>query len=240
MSEFVESDYESTDVRRGGHSDFRHTAISVDFTSPIAGPLTVTDLREAVAVLGELPQVGAGWGIELDKRSYTVTMTVSERAVQTEPVLGLALGKRTFCEVCRTHYPDLARHDYERHGMDPATLTEGKNPAGYRSPGSTAGELPVRQELLGVPADERLSAPIEWLDLTVRAFNVCKREGLHTVADLVSRYSAAELVELRNFGQRGVDELRGKLAQLGLKLRGEDAQMDLIVVDPRIQDHPNC
>src|SRR6266581_4524615 len=43
------------------------------------------------------------------------------------------------------------------------------------------------------------SMPIEELDLTVRSYNCLKREGIHTVGELVGR-SEADLLDIRNFG----------------------------------------
>ncbi|MBZ4486706.1 DNA-directed RNA polymerase subunit alpha [Microbacterium sp. cx-55] len=62
------------------------------------------------------------------------------------------------------------------------------------------------------------SVLIEELDLTVRSFNCLKRDGIHTVAELVTR-SEEQLMRIRNFGQRSVDEVKDKLANLGLSLR---------------------
>ena len=62
--------------------------------------------------------------------------------------------------------------------------------------------------------------PIEDLDLTVRSYNCLKREGIHTVGELVSR-SEADLLDIRNFGAKSIDEVREKLHELGLSLREE-------------------
>src|ERR1700749_965444 len=62
------------------------------------------------------------------------------------------------------------------------------------------------------------SMPIEDLDLTVRSYNCLKREGIHTVGDLVGR-SEADLLDIRNFGSKSIDEVKVKLAGLGLSLK---------------------
>ena len=62
------------------------------------------------------------------------------------------------------------------------------------------------------------SMPIEDLDLTVRSYNCLKREGIHTVGELVGR-SEADLLDIRNFGSKSIDEVRVKLAGLGLSLK---------------------
>ncbi|SHG04026.1 DNA-directed RNA polymerase subunit alpha [Jatrophihabitans endophyticus] len=62
------------------------------------------------------------------------------------------------------------------------------------------------------------SMPIEDLDLTVRSYNCLKREGIHTVGELVGR-SEADLLDIRNFGSKSIDEVKVKLAGLGLALK---------------------
>ena len=61
------------------------------------------------------------------------------------------------------------------------------------------------------PTDAALAAdmalPIEDLDLTVRSYNCLKREGIHTVGELVAR-SEADLMDIRNFGAKSIDEAR--------------------------------
>ena len=63
-----------------------------------------------------------------------------------------------------------------------------------------------------------LALPIEDLDLTVRSYNCLKREGIHTVGELVSR-SEADLLDIRNFGAKSIDEVKAKLVGMGLQLR---------------------
>ncbi len=69
-----------------------------------------------------------------------------------------------------------------------------------------------------VYAAEQLSTPIEQLDLTVRSYNCLKREGVHTVGELLAR-SEADLMDIRNFGAKSIDEVKAKLHSLGLSLK---------------------
>ena len=61
---------------------------------------------------------------------------------------------------------------------------------------------------------------IEELELSVRSYNCLKREGVETVGELISR-TETELLNTPNFGKKSIDEVRDRLARLGLKLRGE-------------------
>jgi DNA-directed RNA polymerase subunit alpha len=63
-----------------------------------------------------------------------------------------------------------------------------------------------------------LATPIEELDLSVRSYNCLKREGINTVSELVA-LSETQLMNIRNFGQKSVDEVRDKLTELGLSLK---------------------
>ena len=63
-----------------------------------------------------------------------------------------------------------------------------------------------------------LSIPVEDLDLSVRSYNCLKREGINTVSELVA-LSETQLMNIRNFGQKSVDEVRDKLIEMGLSLK---------------------
>lgn len=62
-----------------------------------------------------------------------------------------------------------------------------------------------------------LSMSIAELELSVRATNCLESEGITTVADLVRR-TEEELLEVRNFGQTTLTEVKKKLEELGLWL----------------------
>lgn len=69
------------------------------------------------------------------------------------------------------------------------------------------------------------SLPIEDLELTVRSYNCLKREGVHTVGELVAR-TESDLLDIRNFGQKSIDEVKVKLHALGLALKDSPASFD--------------
>jgi DNA-directed RNA polymerase subunit alpha len=70
-----------------------------------------------------------------------------------------------------------------------------------------------------------LALPIEDLDLTVRSYNCLKREGVHTVGELVNR-SEADLLDIRNFGSKSIDEVKAKLVSMGMSLKDSPAGFD--------------
>jgi DNA-directed RNA polymerase subunit alpha len=65
---------------------------------------------------------------------------------------------------------------------------------------------------------ERIAeANIEELDLTVRAFNCLKRAGISKVGEILERLERdeEELLAIRNFGQKSLEELKGNLEAKG-------------------------
>jgi DNA-directed RNA polymerase subunit alpha len=95
-----------------------------------------------------------------------------------------------------------------------------------------ARELNVEAEGIDIgpsPVDEQLAAdlalPVEDLQLTVRSYNCLKREGIHTVGELISR-SEQDLLDIRNFGAKSIDEVKAKLVGMGLALKDSPPGFD--------------
>ena len=65
--------------------------------------------------------------------------------------------------------------------------------------------------------DRKLNMSLAELDLSVRATNCLETEGITTVRELVLR-SPEELLEVRNFGETTLREVRSKLEERGLTL----------------------
>lgn len=63
-----------------------------------------------------------------------------------------------------------------------------------------------------------MDIPIEDLELTVRSYNCLKRQGINTVEELLD-YSEADLLNIRNFGAKSIEEVKDKLQQLGYGLK---------------------
>jgi len=68
-----------------------------------------------------------------------------------------------------------------------------------------------------LPNSPNLMLPIEDMDLSVRSYNCLKREGVATVGELVTK-TEQDLLDIRNFGQKSIDEVKGKLQEMGLSL----------------------
>ena len=131
------------------------------------------------------------------------------------------------------------RTDFDRLVIDVATKPCMRPRDAMASAGKTlvelfslAHELNIDAEGIDIgpsPADafqaEQLSTPIEQLDLTVRSYNCLKREGIHTVGELISR-SEADLLDIRNFGAKSIDEVKVKLVSLGLALKDSPPGFD--------------
>lgn len=66
--------------------------------------------------------------------------------------------------------------------------------------------------------------PIEKLDLTPRAYNSLKRANISKVGELLEM-SEEELLSVRNFGKKSLDELRDRLAQNGLLAEAADSPL---------------
>jgi DNA-directed RNA polymerase subunit alpha len=79
---------------------------------------------------------------------------------------------------------------------------------------------PFEPESLSPDEQALLSKPISDLSLSVRARKCMIRLGISIVGDLV-RKTGDELLECKNFGVTSLNEVRDKLASLGLKLRGD-------------------
>lgn len=81
-----------------------------------------------------------------------------------------------------------------------------------------------KEESIFAPEEEaeniELEKRVEDLDFSVRSYNCLKRSDIHTVKQLVG-FSEKDLLNIRNFGQKSIDEVKAKLASMGLGLRQE-------------------
>ena len=71
------------------------------------------------------------------------------------------------------------------------------------------------------PSDEKekvLEMNIDELELSVRSYNCLKRAAINTVEELCNK-SEDEMMKVRNLGHKSLEEVKAKLAQLGLGFR---------------------
>jgi len=81
----------------------------------------------------------------------------------------------------------------------------------------TKKDEPIFEEL--EEEDKQQEYPsIEELELSVRAYNCLKREGVDTVEKLLE-YTEDELLDIRNFGQKSIQEVKDKIKSLGLSFK---------------------
>lgn len=69
------------------------------------------------------------------------------------------------------------------------------------------------------------SMPIEDLRFSVRSYNCLKRQEIHTVGEL-AECTESDLLDIRNFGQKSINEVKIKLAGLGLTLKDAPEDFD--------------
>jgi DNA-directed RNA polymerase subunit alpha len=71
---------------------------------------------------------------------------------------------------------------------------------------------------VGLGKNTELEKQVEDLDLSVRSYNCLKRAGIHSVRQLVE-FSENDLLNIRNFGAKSIEEVKDKLQSMGLSLK---------------------
>jgi DNA-directed RNA polymerase subunit alpha len=85
----------------------------------------------------------------------------------------------------------------------------------------------VREEASEEEAGEKtevekvLEMPTEELELSMRSFNCLKRAGINTVGELIQK-TEEEISKVRNMGKKSLEEVKNKLAEMGLAFRPEE------------------
>ncbi|HTN74112.1 MAG TPA: DNA-directed RNA polymerase subunit alpha C-terminal domain-containing protein [Pirellulaceae bacterium] len=159
-----------------------------------------------------------------DRLSHVLNIPVSdfELSVRSRNCLQ-KMGVRTLGDLCRTTEQELLasknfgetslveiRDMLASKGLELGQFAFEKAPA---EPVYEAGNMSPDEQAL-------LDRPIADLNLSVRARKCMVRLGMTTLADLV-RKTQDDLLECKNFGVTSLNEVREKLTELGLKLRGE-------------------
>lgn len=130
----------------------------------------------------------------------------------------------------RTNYDKLVMEVWTNGRLSPQmAIVEGAkilrkhlNPfVEYSEPGP---ELPVDEHGEAIGGDQmdqelerKLNMSLAELELSVRATNCLESEGITSVRDLVIR-TEEELLEVRNFGETTLKEVKGKLQERGMSL----------------------
>jgi DNA-directed RNA polymerase subunit alpha len=173
---------------------------------------------------------------------------MAEENVETEREIGLIPVDSSFSPVVRvkyeiedtrvgqrTNYDKLIMEVWTNGTVSPQmAIVEGAkilrkhlNPfIQYAEPGPEIGLDDKREEvssgdIVDVEMERKLSLSLAELELSVRATNCLESEGITTVRDLVIR-TDEELLEVRNFGETTLKEVKSKLQErnlhLGMKL----------------------
>ena len=89
-------------------------------------------------------------------------------------------------------------------------------------PADAAGAKSPAAEKAGAQRGKVLEMTIEELDLSVRSNHCLKRANINTVADLISK-TEGEITGIRNLGRVALEEIKHRLAMMGLALAGDDS-----------------
>ena len=76
------------------------------------------------------------------------------------------------------------------------------------------------EQAIGGVSIEQYEMPLEQLGLSPRVFNCLRRNKMSKVGELLEK-SQKDLLSLKKFGRKSVEELQGQLEKMGLSLRSE-------------------
>jgi len=82
---------------------------------------------------------------------------------------------------------------------------------------AVAQETPVQDDTEDKETVAKLEQGVEMIELSARASNCLKVAGIRTIGELVSR-TEEDLLKVKNFGQKSLDEIKEKLVEMGLSL----------------------
>ncbi len=78
-----------------------------------------------------------------------------------------------------------------------------------------------------------LSTPIEQIELTVRSTNCLRNAKIKTIGQLIKK-SEEEMLEMKNFGRKSLDEIKAKLNEYGLWLGMSDSELKNVKIKKEI------
>jgi DNA-directed RNA polymerase subunit alpha len=215
---------------------FARHALTLKLVKRGAGPVTAADIGESADVEIVNPDLVL-LTLDSDSGSIEMDLTVESGmgyrpAEHTEEMpIGVVPVDAIFSPVRRVNYQVEKTRVGQMTNYDKLTLeieTDGTTTA--EAALSQAADILVREfgrfAQIGRPAapmsDESpvapsanlLDAPIEELDLPMRAYNSLKRNSITKIGQVLS-LSDDEFLRMRNFGQKSLDELKERLALRG-------------------------
>lgn len=225
---------------------FARHALTLKLVKRGAGPVTAADINESADVEIVNPELVL---LTLDSDSGSIEMDLTVEtgmgyrpAEHTEEMpIGVIPVDAIFSPVRRVNYQVEKTRVGQMTNFDKLSLeieTDGTTTA--QAALSEAAEILVREfsrfaeigrpaaaggaeEVPAAPSANLLDAPIEELDLPMRAYNSLKRNSITKIGQVLS-LSDEEFLRMRNFGQKSLDELKERLALRGF-ISPEQASM---------------
>ncbi len=224
---------------------FARHALTLKLVKRGAGPVTAADIHESADVEIVNPDLVL---LTLDSDSGSIEMDLTVEtgmgyrpAEHTEEMpIGVIPVDAIFSPVRRVNYQVEKTRVGQMTNFDKLSLeieTDGTTTA--QAALSEAAEILVREfsrfaeigrpstggteDVPAAPSANLLDAPIEELDLPMRAYNSLKRNSITKIGQVLS-LSDEEFLRMRNFGQKSLDELKERLALRGF-ISPEQASM---------------
>jgi DNA-directed RNA polymerase subunit alpha len=215
---------------------FAKHALTLKLVKRGAGPVTAADISESADVEIVNPELVL---LTLDSDSGSIEMDLTVEtgmgyrpAEHTEEMpIGVVPVDAIFSPVRRVNYQVEKTRVGQMTNFDKLMLeieTDGTTTA--QAALSQAADILVREfgrfaeigrpamassdEAPVAPSANLLDAPIEELDLPMRAYNSLKRNSITKIGQVLS-LSDDEFLRMRNFGQKSLDELKERLALRG-------------------------
>ncbi|MEO5986352.1 MAG: DNA-directed RNA polymerase subunit alpha [Candidatus Limnocylindria bacterium] len=216
---------------------FAHHPVTLKLVKRGAGPVTASDITESADVEIVNPELVL---LTLDSDAGAIEMDLTVEtgmgyhpAEHTEDMpIGVVPVDAIFSPVRRVNYQVEKTRVGQMTNYDKLTIeieTDGTTTA--QSALNQAAEILVREfnrfteigrpsaagaeaAAPSAPSANLLDAPIEELDLPMRAYNSLKRNSITKIGQVLS-LSDDEFLRMRNFGQKSLDELKERLALRG-------------------------
>jgi len=235
-------------IKRLRLRSFAHHAVTLKLVKHGAGPVTAADIAESADVEIVNPDLVL-LTLDSDAGSIEMDLTV-ERGVGYRPAehsedmpIGIIPVDAIFSPVRRVNFVVSDTRVGQMTNFDRLTVEiETDGTATPKAALSQAAEILVREfgrfaDITRRPAEGEeepaspvaanlLDAPIEELDLPMRAYNSLKRNNITKIGQILA-LSDDEFLRMRNFGKKSLDELKERLALRGfISPEATDADTD--------------